>query len=362
MRQSMQSPDIVTKSDGIPDKHTPLLRNWWYVAAKSDEITRTPMRRTILNEDIVFYRTEDGKAVAVQNRCPHRSFPLHNGFLKGDRIVCNYHGIEFNPDGSCGHVPSLNAAPKALRLASYPLMEEGPFVWIWMGDQANPDYSRFFREPWWNVPKWTVLTGYMFMKANYLGMHENLMDLTHFAFLHSKWNLAKPEHTLAPCKVTDEGNQIRQFEVHEDVDFPAPLAALAGMKGPFNREAHHLARTPAMAEGHQITVDVSQPGTVDEQYITHYLTPETATSTHYYWALALEHGGGVPELLDQMQALASAAFAEDMVALEEIEAIQNRDHRPGFRDRIIKTDEGGIRVLRMFAKFAAEEQRQAAAA
>jgi len=231
-----------------------------------------------------------------------------------------------------------------------------------MGDQANPDYTRFFREDWWDKPRWTVLTGYMFMKANYLGLHENLMDLTHFAFLHSKWNLAKREHTLAPCTITDEGNHIRQFEVHEGVDFPPALAEYAGMKGPFNREAHHLARTPAMQEGHQITVDVSQAGKTDEQYITHSLTPETAPTTPYYWALALAHGAGHSVLLAQMQPLAGAAFEEDKVALEEIEAIQNRDHRPGFSERIIKTDEGGVRVLRMFAKFAADEARQTIAA
>lgn len=196
MQQSATTATIGSKARGVADRDTPLLRNYWYIAAFSEEISRTPMRRTILNEDIVFYRTEDGHAVAVQNRCPHRSFPLHKGFLKGDRIVCNYHGIEFNPDGSCGHVPALNAAPSAIRLDRYPLEEDGPLIWIWMGDAANPDYSRLPRREWTDSPDWAFAKGYMYLKANYLGLHENLMDFSHFAFLHAKWNAATPERAL----------------------------------------------------------------------------------------------------------------------------------------------------------------------
>ena len=40
------------------------LRNYWYVAASAPEIGRKPFRRIILNEPIVFYRTEDGTPVA----------------------------------------------------------------------------------------------------------------------------------------------------------------------------------------------------------------------------------------------------------------------------------------------------------
>ncbi|MCJ2185837.1 aromatic ring-hydroxylating dioxygenase subunit alpha [Novosphingobium beihaiensis] len=356
MQQTANAPKIGSKSIGVADRDTPLLRNYWYVAAFSDEITREPMRRTILEEDIVFYRKEDGTPVAAQNRCPHRSFPLHTGTVKGDRLVCGYHGMEFNADGSCAHVPALNAAPRAIRLDTYPLEEDGPLLWIWMGDPAKPDYSRLVRQEWCTSPEWAYVKGQMYMKANYLGLHENLMDLTHFPFLHGKWNIARPEHAAAPAKIEEEGDVIRQSETHDDVDMPPAIVEAAGMKGPFNREAHHLVQMPGMHQGMQVTVDSSDPPKRDVQHIIHIMTPETRTSTHYLWAMARNNAIDDAELSAQIQVVGDGAFTEDKVALEDIEELVARDRRPGFREKIIKTDEGGIRVLRLFARLAEREQ------
>lgn len=351
------SANIGLKSTAIAGRHTPLLRNFWYVAAIGTEITRTPMRRTILDEDIVFYRTEDGKAVAVQNRCPHRSFALHTGTVKGDRIVCGYHGIEYNPDGSCGHVPALNSAPKAFRLDAYPLVEDGPMVWIWMGDKANPDYSRMIYQDWCSEPgKWTYFTGYSYMKANYLGLHENLMDLSHFPFLHGKWNLARPEHAAAPSKIEEEGDVIRQYEDHEDIDLSPTYIEATGLKRPITRGNVHLVQSPAVHQGMQVTTDGSEPQQRHIWHIIHIMTPESQTTTHYFWAIARDKALDNEKITEEMAMVAEEAFLEDKIALEDIEELIARDrHRPGFSERIMRSDEGGIRVLRMFARIAARE-------
>ena len=44
------------------------LRNCWYIAAQSDEVSRTPFGRLLLNEPVVLYRCEDGAAVALEDR------------------------------------------------------------------------------------------------------------------------------------------------------------------------------------------------------------------------------------------------------------------------------------------------------
>ena len=64
------------------------LRNYWYVAASGPEIGRKPFRRIIMNEPVVFYRTEDGTPVALEDRCPHRRMPLSMGKLVGT-MCCN---------------------------------------------------------------------------------------------------------------------------------------------------------------------------------------------------------------------------------------------------------------------------------
>ena len=65
--------------NGYADQNTPLVRNCWYVAARSGEVGRELMHRRFLGVDVAMYRTLAGMPVAVRNRCPHRSFPLASG-------------------------------------------------------------------------------------------------------------------------------------------------------------------------------------------------------------------------------------------------------------------------------------------
>ncbi|WP_290741458.1 hypothetical protein [Haliea sp.] len=105
-------------------------------------------------------------------------------------------------------------------------------------------------------------------------------------------------------------------------------------------------------------MDSSEPPIQDIQHIIHIMTPETQGTTHYLWAMARHNAIADKELDQQMQTVGDGAFMEDKVALEEIEKIIARDHRPNFREKILKSDAGGIRVLRLIARLADEEQEK----
>lgn len=338
----------------MADRSTPLMRNHWYVAAWAEEVTRTPLRRQILGDDIVLYRTEAGQAVALHNRCAHRSFPLSRGILKGDRIVCAYHGIEFNPDGSCGWVPSLQSAPRAMRVPSYPLVEQGPFVWIWMGNPDKPDNDKLVQQPWFTGPDWNHVTGYCHMKANYLGLHENLLDLSHFPFVHGA-AVGKAEHAEARPKVRVEGNVVHASVLHRDVVLAPEYAAATALVAPIDRLSEQQVPSPAIHVGKAILTDSSDPPQTHLRYIVHCPTPETQTSTHYFWAIARNHALGNERVDAESRAFGAKAFNEDREVLEAIEELVARDGRDDFREKIIRTDEGAILLLRAFARMAAEE-------
>ena len=55
---------------------------------------------------------EDGTAVALEDRCAHRGYPLSAGQVKGDSIECGYHGFAYGPDGGCTRVPAQSLIPK----------------------------------------------------------------------------------------------------------------------------------------------------------------------------------------------------------------------------------------------------------
>ncbi len=338
----------------MANRSTPLIRNHWYVAAWAEEITRTPLRRQILSDDIVFYRTEAGDAVALHNRCAHRSFPLSRGVIKGDRIVCGYHGIEFNADGSCGLVPSLQSAPRAMRVPSYPTIEQGPFVWVWMGDAEEVDHSKLTQQPWFTDPEWTHVKGYFHMKANYLGLHENLLDLSHFPFVHGAM-VGKPAHAEARPKVTVQANVVHSSVLHRDVASGPEYAAAATLVGPVDRLSEQYVPSPAIHVGKAILTDSSVPPQTHVRYVIHCPTPETQTSTHYFWAIARDEVVDNAKVDAESCAFGSKAFSEDKEVLEEIEELIARDGRDDFREKIISTDEGAIQMLRAFARMAAEE-------
>ena len=62
------------------------------------------------------------------------------------------------------------------------IIERGPLLWIWMGD---PDLADNFNPEtsWLQSEEWKTVNDQFHMKSDYVSMHENLLDQTHFPFL-----------------------------------------------------------------------------------------------------------------------------------------------------------------------------------
>jgi phenylpropionate dioxygenase-like ring-hydroxylating dioxygenase large terminal subunit len=101
------------------------LRNAWYVAAWSEELAAGKLiARTFLDEPVVLFRTNDGAAAALFDRCPHRFAPLSRGRHKGSEIECGYHGLRFDRSGACSLNPyNPGHTPPRARVQSYPVLE-----------------------------------------------------------------------------------------------------------------------------------------------------------------------------------------------------------------------------------------------
>src|SRR4051794_41865073 len=106
--------------------------NCWYVAATSDEVGRDLLARRLLGIPVVLYRSSSGDVVAMEDRCVHRAYPLSEGRLDGDRLVCGYHGFAYDPHGKCVHVPSQDNVPPGGGVGAYPLHKQPPVVLIWL--------------------------------------------------------------------------------------------------------------------------------------------------------------------------------------------------------------------------------------
>jgi NAD(P)H-dependent nitrite reductase small subunit len=61
---------------------------------------------------------------AIDNICPHRGAPLHEGFVKDGYVTCPWHQWQFQlQDGVCRNIPQM-------RTASYPVDIRDGVIWI----------------------------------------------------------------------------------------------------------------------------------------------------------------------------------------------------------------------------------------
>jgi NAD(P)H-dependent nitrite reductase small subunit len=75
------------------------------------------------------FRNPDG-LFAVDNVCPHRGGPLHEGMVTGDSVTCPWHQWQFQlDDGVCRNIPKV-------RIATYPVEVRDGAIWIDLEDQG----------------------------------------------------------------------------------------------------------------------------------------------------------------------------------------------------------------------------------
>ena len=325
-------------------------RNTWWVAAYAAEISQKPMQRWILDQPVVLYRGENGQVVALDDRCPHRWAPLSMGKVHGNSIACAYHGLRFGADGVCTLIPTQDSVPSVARVHSYPVVEAAPFVWIWTGDAASAADAPLPPPLDWAVdPARVTASGAMEVGCNYLALKENVMDLSHFAFVHAE-TLAMTDWTHAP-KVTKSAEAITYHQDFTAMPLPAHYGVPTGIGSdrPVNRQAWGSYVIPGL----QIAgVDIQDPEARGSQRtkftlrICHATTPIDAGRCHYWWFFSQDYGHG-KDAVEAMRQRIEAAFLEDKAILEATEHLVRRDWRGAdYVEISVACDQAGIETRR----------------
>ena len=213
------------------------IRNAWYIAAWADELGQKPLARRICDEPVVLFRDQAGRAAALVDRCCHRAAPLSKGELVPAGIQCGYHGLVFDGSGRCVAVPGQANISDSVRVRSYPLVEKNQFVWIWMGDAAAADASKIVDFPYHDdKAQWPNKHDCYPIRANYMLMVDNLMDLTHLGYLHAKTVGGNPAaHVNAEMQTTRTATGIKFTRWMRDSVPPPSYVKAAGFKGRVDR-------------------------------------------------------------------------------------------------------------------------------
>ncbi|MDR8030766.1 Rieske (2Fe-2S) protein [Burkholderia cenocepacia] len=172
----------------------PYPRGWFAVCYSHDVKSGTVRTFPLADGEIVLYRTRSGVLNAINSYCPHFGAHLgHGGKVKGENLVCPFHGYAFGPDGACLRPKNEPPSP-GLRLSRWYLRETGGMAWVWYDFDGNP--------PMWDIPAFdsmefsrtvyrcTVIAGHMQDSA------ENGADMGHMAHVHHFRAPVMPEVTI----------------------------------------------------------------------------------------------------------------------------------------------------------------------
>ena len=272
----------------------PFLKNCWYVAANASELdvdqpNEGVVSRMICNEQIVMFRTSTGAISAIHDRCPHRFVPLSMGKRVEDSLQCGYHGLRFDGTGACVEAPNDDEAQRARTcVRAYPAVERYRVIWLWMGDPAlaNADDIPVFAFLS-DTDTYTCCQGYSHIKGNYQLISDNLLDLSHIHYLHPGIHEGSSFADFTN-KVQREGDTVWSmlWRHHYHVDAAKrPFFGLAGDAEDVEGQGHARWDAPGV-----LFVDTAwwDHGTSFAEGIqtpnAHLITPETETTSHYFWA------------------------------------------------------------------------------
>jgi vanillate O-demethylase monooxygenase subunit len=338
------------------------LRNCWQVAAFSSEVVGGQLfARTLCDEPLVLYRRLDSAPVALEDRCAHRSAPLSMGALDGDTLRCGYHGLCYDTQGKCVSIPGQAYVPGRARVRAYPAVEKHRLVWVWMGDPERADLALVPDIHWLDDPGWVAAEGYHRIAANYRLLNDNLLDLSHETYVHTR-TIGHEAVAETPITVHAEEGTVR-IEKNMPGCTPPPFYQFLGRLKPTDR-IDRWQRTVYRPPG-TIVIDVgvqaldAPPGANRvEGRVINLMTPETATSTHYFWAFARNFRVDEPGVTEFLRANVARTFDEDKAMLESQQHRIGDVAEPQFTIAV-KADVGPTQGRRLLAAMIEVESRGA---
>ena len=297
-----------------------------------------------------------------ERRLGHRLLPLSKGRLDGDEVTCGYHGLVYNADGRCTHMPLQETINPSACVRSYPVAEKHRFVWVWPGDPARADAALIPDLHWNDDPAWAGDGKMIRVACDYRLVLDNLMDLTHETFVHGS-SIGQAAVAEAPFVATHGDRTATVTRWMENIAAPpfwaGQIGHATGYEGKVDRWQIIKFEAPATIN---IDVGVAQTGTGAPQgdrsrgvngYVLNTITPETDKSCLYFWAFARNYCLGEQRLTHELREGVASIFREDELILEaQQQAIG--DH-PGYSFYNLNIDAGSMWMRRLIDKMIAAE-------
>jgi nitrite reductase/ring-hydroxylating ferredoxin subunit len=158
----------------------------WYALAFASELRAgTVLRRRLMNQELVVFRTASGVPVVLDGYCPHLGAHLgEGGKVVGEQLRCPFHDLGFAPDGRCAHSP-YGQAPPRLSTRSWPVRELHGVLLVYSDPSAAPSWEVKPVEDDNARLEWSQPAGRLWrIRTHPQEIIENTVDVGHFRAVH----------------------------------------------------------------------------------------------------------------------------------------------------------------------------------
>lgn len=255
----------------------------------------------LLGRDLLLWRSSD-RILAWDDRCPHRGAKLSGGEVKGERLVCPYHGLAFDVAGVCRHVPAApNWTPsKQLHVRGYATALRYGLVWVSLHPDA--DVAEIPQFPEWEDDEYRkFLCGAYPVRSSPLRVMENFLDVSHFPFVHDGLLGDRQHPQVSDYQVRQDatGLHLRHLQVWQ----PDPDGTGVGSKVTYN----YHAMTPMVAWFEKL----SPAGRLTIYFA---ICPQDAEACVGWMWIAMNYGWELPE--DQLRGFQDRVVRQDIPIVE----------------------------------------------
>lgn len=188
-------------------------QQWYPIITLEDLESTRPTAATILGQRIVIWKPRHSEQYRIfLDQCPHRLAPLSEGRIDetSDRLMCSYHGWEFEKDGRCAKVPQADKPDLIAQKSDYlcaialPCQQAADTLWVW----PDPSSSALAAETPLPLSECMGLgtgfswTSYMRdVDYDWQTLVENLVDPSHVPFAHHGLQGKRERAGAAPIQI-----------------------------------------------------------------------------------------------------------------------------------------------------------------
>ncbi|HEX7131367.1 MAG TPA: aromatic ring-hydroxylating dioxygenase subunit alpha [Iamia sp.] len=285
-------------------------RPFWHAVARSSDVAPgQTLAVTLLEEQLVLWRSPAGQLSLLDDLCSHRGVRLSMGSVTDEGCLrCPYHAWEYDPTGACTRIPQLphDRIPSRADVPGYQTTEHSGLVWACLvpaGEEARP--APRLEEVDDLGTHWLHVGEPMDWACQAPRQIENFCDVAHFSVLHVDTFGNPDEVVVPPYDVTrsDDGWRL-------SFDYPYVSAydqgTAANADGSYGMVFGYRAELPLAVH----LDNAAGPGTV--MFVAP--SPTTATTCRVFWCTGFPLGTEVD--VPAFEAVEDAVFAPDQRIVE----------------------------------------------